>query len=92
VHKSELLIDYHSVHKFEAARLFAPCLWEDVMRIVKRIEFWLFALAGSILVAVVLAVGERSSMAGRAIPYLAVAWMILAIVWMLKTIVQRVRD
>ncbi|MFZ1109396.1 MAG: hypothetical protein WAN43_13765 [Rhodomicrobium sp.] len=62
------------------------------MRIIKTIAFWLFALAGSIVVAVVLAVGERSSLAGKAIPYLAVAWMILAIVWMLKTLVQRARD
>ncbi len=62
------------------------------MRIVKTIEFWLFALAGSIVIAVMLAVVERSSIAGKAIPYLAVAWMILAIAWMLKAIVSRVRD
>jgi hypothetical protein len=62
------------------------------MSMIKSLAFWLFALAGSIVVAVVLAVGERSSLAGKAIPYLAVAWMILAIVWMLKAIVQRVRD
>jgi hypothetical protein len=64
----------------------------DVMRILKTIEFWLFALAGAIFVAVVLAVGERNYAAGKAIPYIAVVWMVLAIVWMLKTIVSRARN
>lgn len=62
------------------------------MRLLKSIEFWLFALAGGIVLAVVFAVGERSSFAGRTIPYLAVAWMVLAIVWMFKAMFSRARD
>jgi hypothetical protein len=62
------------------------------MRIVKTIEFWLFALTAIIVADVVLAVVEHSSAPGRAIPYLAVVWMVFAIAWMLKAIIRKARE
>jgi FtsH-binding integral membrane protein len=62
------------------------------MQKVKTIGFWLFALVAVIVAAVVLAVGYKSSMAGAAIPYLALVWMVLALAWMFRSIVRKVRD
>jgi hypothetical protein len=39
---------------------------------------------GFVVVAAILAGADRISLAGKVIPYLAVAWMILAILWMFK--------
>lgn len=58
-----------------------------------RLELWLFAIPTLVAVAAAVAAGaDRISLAGRAIPYLAVVWMILAILWMFKTIIRRVRE
>ena len=57
-----------------------------------RLEIWLFAIPGLVVVAAVLAGADRISLAGRVIPYLALVWMVLAIAWMLKTILRRVRE
>ncbi len=62
------------------------------MRIVKKIEFWLFALTALFVLDVILAVVERSSAPGRAIPYLAAVWVVLAIAWMFKAIVSKARE
>ncbi len=57
-----------------------------------RLEFWLFAIPGVVVVAALLAGADRIALAGKVIPYLAVLWMVLAIAWMFKTILRRVRD
>ncbi len=57
-----------------------------------RLEFWLFAIAGLIVGATLLAGPGRNSFAGHAIPYLALVWMVLAIAWMFKTILRRARE
>ncbi len=57
-----------------------------------RLEFWLFAIPGLVAIAAVLAGADRIALAGRAIPYLAVVWMVLAIAWMFKTILRRARE
>lgn len=57
-----------------------------------RLEIWLFAIPGLVVIAALLAGPERISLAGTVIPYLAVVWMVLAIAWMLKTILRRVRE
>ncbi len=58
---------------------------------VKTLEFWLFALAGLIVAAAVLAGVEQITFAGRAIPVLALAWMFLAIAWMFRAFLRWVR-
>jgi len=56
-----------------------------------RLEFWLFAIPGLVVIAALLAGADRITYAGRVIPYLAIVWMILAVAWMFKMIVRRVR-
>ncbi len=58
---------------------------------VLTIEFWLFALAGLIVAAALIAVVHQLPFAGKVFLFLAVTWMVLAIVWMLKVIFRRVR-
>ena len=57
-----------------------------------RLEFWLFAIPGLVVIAALLAGPERIAFAGRVIPYLAVVWMVLAIAWMFRVILRRVRE
>ena len=56
---------------------------------ILAVEFWLFAIPA---VAVIAAVFAGAGIIGRAIPYLAAVWLILAIAWMFKVIFRRARD
>ena len=58
---------------------------------VKTLEFWLFAIAGLIVVAALIAVAHRLPFAGQVFLFLSVTWMVLAIVWMFREIVRKVR-
>jgi hypothetical protein len=57
-----------------------------------KLEFWLFAIPGLIVISVIAASSSGAlTYAGRVITYLAIVWMILAVAWMFKMIVRRVR-
>jgi hypothetical protein len=61
------------------------------MSIFLRLEFWLFAIAGLIIGAAMIAVVHELPFAAQIFLFLSIAWVILAILWMLKQIVRSVR-
>lgn len=62
------------------------------MSILLKLEFWLFAIPGFIVIGVIAASSSGAiTYAGRVITYLAIVWMILAVAWMFKMILRRVR-
>ena len=62
------------------------------MSILLRLEFWLFAIAGLIVGAAMVAVVHKLPFAAQVFLFLSIAWVILAIAWMFKMILRRVRE
>ena len=61
------------------------------MSIFLRLEFWLFAIAGLIIGAAMIAVVHELPFAAQVFLFLSIAWVILAILWMFKQVVRSVR-
>jgi hypothetical protein len=57
---------------------------------VKTIEFWLVALPLLMVMSVIFAGFDQVAGAAGPIPYLAVAWLILAVYWIVRELFRRI--
>jgi hypothetical protein len=57
---------------------------------VKSVEFWLIALPALMVAALLVAGFEQVAGAAGPIPYLAVAWLVLAVYWIGRELFRRI--
>jgi hypothetical protein len=57
---------------------------------VKTVEFWLIAIPALMVAAVIVAGFDQVAGAAGPIPYLAVAWLILAVYWICRELFRRI--